>query len=61
MTAKWMGYDNAQIRFLADRAQKEDVHNERTCPVCGQRKVRTYQYFSSRMTGDRRAWHREAA
>ncbi len=47
----WAMYDEAEIRILGKQARQEGLDHERTCPVCGQQSVRTYRYFSSRLTG----------
>ena len=44
-------YDATEVRLLGERARLEPVDGERACPSCGVRKVRTYRYFSSRVSG----------
>lgn len=51
MPPKWTSYNSTQISLLAEKAEEEGFQNERSCPVCARRKVRTYGYLSSRTTG----------
>lgn len=48
---QWIGFDTAQLDALGRSAKSESSTTERTCPACGNRCVRSYRYFSSRVTG----------
>ncbi len=50
MTASWKAFSAEQVADLA-RSARMSVAVERICPACGWTTVRTYRYFSERMTG----------
>ena len=51
MTKLWRIFDDDQIQTLGREAQNAAGSGERACPACGRVKIRTYRYFSERISG----------
>lgn len=44
-------FDSEQVKALGRTARNVGGSGERICPACGKVSVRTYRYFSERITG----------